>query len=216
MKIRIGEVDFKSHFDAKKYARDIIGQYVGGCIGESSEHYEFMVALWGRSPNYSSGVLYFEIGRKFKGYAISSVTCEGVIDWSLRSAVAGKSVNTWTMLTVAMRQAIRGQTTQFKAKSNNWCSLCESSGTLEVDHILSFKSLMRGYLDYAGKYPDVYAYAHSGYMFRPEDREFEANWQKWHRERCLLRMLCVRCHSKCTLEARIGRPMIGYFDSESE
>ena len=215
MKVRIGSSEFKSQSVAKKHVQGVIEQYAGEHVGESSEHWSLINALWERSPSYVSGVLYFEVSRKFRGCAISSITCEGNIDWSVRSAVSGKTVNKWTMLTVAMRQAIRPQIQKFKAGCSRLCEICQSGSKLEIDHTVSFKSLMRGYLDQAGPSPDVYMYMHAGWMFRPEDREFEANWQQYHEERCSLRPLCVPCHQKCTLEARIGRPMIGYFDSSS-
>lgn len=215
MKIRIGASEFKSQTVAKKHVQSIIEQYVGENIGESSEHWGLINALWERSPSYVIGVLYFEVSRKFRGCAISAITGNGKIDWSVRGAVSGKDVNRWTMLTVAMRQAIRPQIQKFKAGCSRLCEICQSGGKLEIDHTVSFKSLMRGYLDQAGPSPDVFVYMHAGWMFRPEDREFEANWQQYHEERCALRPLCVPCHLRCTLEARMGRPMIVYF-SESE
>ena len=87
---------------------------------------------------------------------------------------------------------------------------------MECDHIIPFKRLMRDYLETQGHYPELFLYAHSGWAFRPEDREFEAGWAKFHEERCQLRMLCERCHLKVTLEARMARPIIRYFgDSDS-
>ena len=72
--------------------------------------------------------------------------------------------------------------------------MCDYNGFCEVDHVLAFKSLMRDYLGLRGYYPSDYTYAHSGWTFRPEDREFEEEWVRFHEGRCSLRLLCHLCH----------------------
>ena len=154
------------------------------------------------------GECHFVIGQKFAGAAVKAVTTNGVIDWSLRSAISGKQVSRWTMLTVALRGSIRPQMQRFRGAASGKCELCDFNGFCEVDHVIAFKSLMREYLDLRGYYPSEYAYQHSGWAFRLEDREFEMEWVQFHEERCSLRLLCHGCHLVVTKGQRS--------DSESE
>ena len=97
---------------------------------------------------------------------------------------------------------------RFRGAGSGKCELCDFNGFCEVDHVIAFKSSMREYLDLRGCYPEIYVYAHSGWQFRPEDREFEAEWVQFHEERCSLRLLCHSCHLVVTQRQRS--------DSESE
>jgi hypothetical protein len=134
VRVQIGGAEFPTMAAAKVYMRKIIEGCVGRYIDESNEHWPMISALWQRSPNFESGLLYFEASRKFKGCAIKAVTSAGNIDWSIRSAISGKDVGKWTKLTLAMRTAIRPQTVQFRYKSSKLCEICGSGGFLEVDH----------------------------------------------------------------------------------
>lgn len=196
MKLRLGEMDFQSMGDAKKYVMNLAKGFVGREIHPGSEHFEFFSALWLRSPNWESGLTHFEIGRKFMSAAFVAVTHEGKrIDFSLRTAVRGKDVGTWTKLTIALRGSIRPQIQTFKAECDGLCEMCGATEHLEIDHVVSFKSLMRGYLDSKNDvYPGEYDYNHSGWRFKSADWLFERDWQEWHRQKCLLRPLCSGCH----------------------
>ena len=207
MKLCIGGVDFKTKRAAKKYVTETIRKYIGSEINESSDDYAFFIALWVKSPAWVDGATHFEVATKFNGAAIRAVTCEGIkIDFSLRAAIRGKDVGTWTKLTIALRQSIRPQIQQFKAKCSGRCDMCDRCGHLEIDHIIQFKDIMSGYLDSRGRvYPEIYTYTHSGWIFTQDDLEFEKEWQEWHRSRCSLRPLCVHCHKIVTVGTRSGR-----------
>ena len=122
---------------------------------ENSEHFKLLMSLWVRSPLFVAGECHFVVGRKFAGAAVKTVTtCEGLmIDWSIRSAISGKEVSTWTMFTVAMRAAIRPHMQKFRSAGSGKCEMCDYNGFCEVDHVISFKSLMREYLGLRGYYP---------------------------------------------------------------
>ena len=93
---------------------------------------------------------------------------------------------------------------RFRGAGSGKCELCDFNGFCEVDHLIAFKSLMPEYLELRGYYPSEYVYAHSGWQFRPEDREFEVEWVQFHEER----LLCHECHLVVTQRQRS--------DSESE
>src|SRR5690349_377054 len=146
MKLQIGDMHFPTKAQAKKYVREVVEQYVGAEINEESEHFGFFTALWTRSPAWVEGVRHFEVSRKFLGAAIRAVTGDGVIiEFSMRAAVAGKDVNVWTKLTLALRASIRPQIQHFKGKCRGLCELCGNGGKIEIDHVVTFKSLMRDY-----------------------------------------------------------------------
>lgn len=215
MKLCIGGVDFKTKGLAKKYVTETIRKYIGSEINESSDDFAFFMALWMKSPAWVDGATHFEVATKFSGAAIRAVTGDGIkIDFSLRAAIRGKDVNTWTKLTIAMRGAIRPQIQQFKTKCNGKCDMCDKCGYLEIDHIIQFKDLMAGYLDSRSRvFPEVYTYTHSGWIFTQEDLGFEKEWQEWHRSRCSLRPLCSVCHLSVTKAGRSSDSELSASDS---
>ena len=203
MKLRLGEKDFQSMSEAKKYVMNLAKEFVGGEIHPGSEYFDFFATLWLRSPNWVEGLSHFEVGKKFMGAAFVAITHEGKrVDFSLRTAIRGKEVNTWTKLTIALRGSIRPQIQAFKAQCEENCEMCGIAGKLEIDHVVSFKSLMRGYLDSKeNMYPADYDYNHSGWRFKSADWAFEKDWQEWHKQRCALRPLCLSCHLVVTKTA---------------
>ena len=202
MKICIGPMKFTTKKSAKLHVKSIVESLIGWEVRETNEHFELLMGLWLRSPSFMPGECHFLIGAKFAGAAIKTVTGNGVIDWSIRAAISGKEVSKWTMLTIALRGAIRPQMQRFRGAGSGKCELCDFNGFCEVDHIIAFKSLMREYLDLRGYYPSEYVYAHSGWQFRPEDRAFEVEWVNFHEERCSLRLLCHSCHLVVTQRQR--------------
>ncbi len=199
MKLCLAGETYASKKIAKAHIISIVNSLIGWEVRELSEHFELLMSLWMRSPLFVPGVTHFIVAQKFAGAAMKAVTCEGQnIDWSIRGAISGKSCNTWTKLTVALRGAIRPQMQKFRGAGSGKCELCETQGFCEVDHVVSFKSLMRGYLDARGFYPESYIYQHSGWAFTAADRGFEAEWQQFHQERCSLRLLCHDCHLTVT------------------
>jgi hypothetical protein len=209
MKLTIAGVEYRTKKMAKQFVKSVVDSIIGWEVRETSEHFGLLMSLWQRSPSLVPGDVYFVIGAKFASAAIKAITGDGImIDWSLRSAISGKDVSRWTKLTQALRGAIRPQMQKFRGAGSGKCELCDFNGFCEVDHLKSFKSLMREYLDLRGFYPENYEYAHSGWCFKPEDWEFEANWQQFHQERCSLRLLCHECHLGVTQRQR--------GDSESE
>ena len=203
MKICIGPMKFTTQKSAKLFVKSIVESLIGYEVRESSEHFELLMGLWLRSPLFVPGVVHFIVAQKFSGAAMKAVTCEGQnIDWSIRSAISGKDVSRWTKLTQALRSSIRSQMQKFRVAGNGKCELCEVEGFCEVDHCVRFRDLMRDYLDLRGYFPLDYDYLHSGFAFKSEDREFEANWQQFHQERCSLRLLCHDCHLTVTQRQR--------------
>lgn len=195
MKVCLAGVDYKTKKHAKVYVKSVVDSLIGWEVRETSEHFGLLMSLWLRSPLFVPGATHFIVGQKFAGAAIKTVlACKGVIDWSIRAAISGKQVSKWTMLTVALRGSIRPQMQRFRGAGSGKCELCDFTGFCEVDHKITFKSLMRGYLEVRGYYPSEYTYQHSGWAFRPEDQEFEMEWVKFHEERCSLRLLCHGCH----------------------
>ena len=181
MKICIATMKFATKKHAKLHVKSIVEPLIGWEVRESSEHFEFLMGLWLRSPSFTPGVTHFIVAQKFAGAAMKAIASDGtMIDWSLRSAISGKEVSRWTKLTVAMRGAIRPQMQRFRGAASGKCELCDFNGFCEVDHVIAFKCLMREYLDLRGYYPSEYAYQHSGWAFKPEDREFEADWVQFH------------------------------------
>ena len=92
MKICIATMKFATKKHAKLHVKSIVEPLIGWEVRESSEHFEFLMGLWLRSPSFVPGECHFLIGQKFAGAAIKTVTTNGVIDWSLRSAISGREV----------------------------------------------------------------------------------------------------------------------------
>ena len=70
MKLRLGEKDFQSMSEAKKYVMNLAKEFVGGEIHPGSEYFDFFATLWLRSPNWVEGLSHFEVGKKFMGAAL--------------------------------------------------------------------------------------------------------------------------------------------------
>ena len=204
MKLRLGEKDFQSMSEAKKYVMNLAKEFVGGEIHPGSEYFDFFAALWLRSPSWEKGLSHFIVSQKFLNAAFAAIIQGGKrVDFSLRTAIRGKDCTTWTKITLAMRIAIRPQVQAFKAQSKNKCELCDSSEHLEVDHERSFRDLMRGFIESrGGVFPERYDYKHSGWVFTEADRDFELGWVQYHQSRCSLRLLCHDCHQQRTLQQR--------------
>ena len=199
MKLWLAGTSYASKKLAKNHVKSVVNSLIGWEIRESSEHFKLLMDLWLRSPLFVHGVTHFIVGQKFAGAAMKAVTCEGQnIDWSIRGAISGKDVSTWTKLTGSMRGSIRPQMQKFISAGSGECEMCDFNGFCEVDHVQPFKKLMRDYLDARGYFPSEYRYLHSGWSFTAADREFETKWVQFHQERCSLRLLCHSCHLTVT------------------
>ena len=203
MKLLIGGQVFPSKALAKKYVIGIAERYVNSEINVKSPDYGLFQDLWTRSPSFEDGYDRFHVGRKFSGVCICSISSDGnnKIDWSLRNAVAGRFPTTWTQCVLSMRHAIRPQIQVFREQCNK-CKLCDSKENIEIDHVVSFNSLMLGYLGPTVNMPDIYKYTSSGWTFTPENAEFEKGWVEYHRQNCELRPLCSTCHKQVTRASR--------------
>ena len=204
MKIDIGGCAFATKAAAKKHATQVLTKYKGRRIDVGAEDYGFIAALWKRSPSWAEGYTKFDVGQKFNGLGITAVGDGGKsIDWSIKTAVSGRNVNMWSMLTQAMRGAIRPQILAFRGRSVVHCELCSSTRQIEVDHVVTFKVLMYQWLELWGdERPSDFVYSHAGFQFREEDEAFRRGWANHHRVHCRLRFLCSDCHVKVTTEAR--------------
>ena len=205
MKICLGAQSFASKKHAKVHVSRILSGLVGWEVRESSEHFELLMGLYRRSQTHESVISHFLIIEKFGRVGVRAVTGEGkMIDWSLRSAIAGGDVTMWGKLTGAMRNSIRAQTKKFKAESNGRCALCDAGGFMEADHYgIQFKDLMREYLASRGYFPSSYDYELVGWVFKPEDQGFEQGWQEFYLKLCSLRLLCHSCHLTVTKGQRL-------------
>ena len=205
MKIVIGDQTFSSKLEAKKAATLVLSQYKGQRIEVGQKDYSFVEALWKRSPSWVDGYDAFYIGQKGFGIGLTSFAGDGkcAIDWSVKVAISGRNVNTHTMLTQAMRVAIRPQVLAYRGRGLVHCEKCSSSDKIEVDHVVTFRTLMYQWLDqWQGEKPSEFIYTHAGWLFGQEDESFKKGWADYHRVHCRLRFLCSQCHLGVTAETR--------------
>ena len=204
MKLTIGDRTFATKVEAKKHSTAVLLKYKGRRVDVLAEDYAFVEALWKRSPSWVEGCTSFEVGQKFNGIGVSAISGDGVsIDWSVKSAVSGRHVNSLSQLTQALRTAIRSQILAFRGRGIAHCELCRSTKQIEVDHVVTFKKLMYEYLELWGDdRPKEFIYSHAGWLFKEQDEEFRKGWTDHHRVHCRLRLLCSACHLNVTIEAR--------------
>jgi hypothetical protein len=203
MKIIIGGEIFATKAKAKEYVVNLTKKYIGGRVDESSPDFGVFSDLWTRSPSFEEGPCHFEVGKRFTSVAIKTVLREPVnrvIDWSLRSAVSGRFPSQHTQLTLAMRLAIRPQIQAFKY-NNRQCAQCYVYNDIQIDHVTSFKDLMRAFIDKECP-PTFYYFSPSGWAFCPEHVDYENKWTEFHLTKARLRPLCADCHKDVTQFAR--------------
>lgn len=96
----------------------------------------------------------------------------------------------------AMRYAVKQQIRDYKFRNRDKpCQLCGSRENLTVDHVQKFRDLKAVFLASHPNPPTQFAKnADNQNMFRREDFEFERQWQYFHRNNAVLRILCYHCN----------------------
>jgi len=185
MRLAIGEVEFATKAKAKAHMKELLARHMGGSIIEGSECWPMVMSLWRRSPEFRPGSTTFAVDRNQAGRPSVRACVDGqIVDWSVRSAIAGKRPTIHTQLTLAMRRAVRSQVLAWKGRlAERRCSMChELADCLEADHVVPFILLIRGFMDSRVDRPGELVQVAAGFAFRPEDMGWEAAWQKWHEE----------------------------------
>lgn len=110
-------------------------------------------------------------------------------------------------LAQAMRNAVKDNIYAFKATQTN-CAMCkkeEKEG--DIDHIEPFAIIKKDFTElYSqnGKTPpeEFSMNEFSAFIFKPENKEFEEEWTKYHNERAKYQLLCKKCHKEKTKKDR--------------
>ena len=203
----IDKKNFKTKKAAYEYTRKKI--YDMGCrtIKQESdpENFAFLASL-----------VSFKLGSNCTGFEIFKLpqTKDAL---HLRAEVDGayklvswcdcaKQTNTkHNKLAQAMRNAVKSDIYAFKI-SQTTCAMCCDAITEEkegdVDHIEPFTIIKGDFMKDREEPTEFSKNEFSSFIFRPENKEFEEEWTKYHNKRAKYQMLCKKCHKKKTKRDR--------------
>lgn len=100
-------------------------------------------------------------------------------------------------LAQSFRKSIRDQIHEFKSNNKLKCVICDisnlSSKKFHVDHIIKFKHLYKNFMEKGYDIPELECdEVNGGKKFK--DIEFTEKWQKYHKKKAELRILCEKCN----------------------
>ena len=97
-----------------------------------------------------------------------------------------------------MRSAIEEQIEEYKKGRELKCGKCGSKSKPEVDHMnILFVELYENFLKGRKDIPKEFDNTKSNSKcFREEDKKFKEEWEEYHKENAILRILCNICNNK--------------------
>jgi len=200
--------DTKKEFDL--YARkEIIGKIgLTNSVKKTGTHnFKTLNNLLKRHPEYNvktSKMVDFEIVRNklnaaaFEVNILNDDDTKTDISW----VTAIKANITKSDLIEALRSSIESQIFDFKKatpQSNVFCQTCFSKDNIQIDHIVTFKDLVKSFLtkEKDEEVPTSFVNMTDGTnrkCFKKEDARFEQRWREFHFKHAELRFLCRTCN----------------------
>ncbi len=226
----IGNKEFKSQKGAIEYTRAIARKYGSLAYIHGGDDFEYLMALFERHPKsikkLGCGIRAFKVITNFGGHlAFSIIRMDGTEDdFSFISCVKGKERSGKAYLKEAMRQAIALQVSVFKEYKamefkalhpdadgvNDFeCDGCKvrinQSLDAHVDHVIEFSRLQEAFIEGRNDIPKIFNDRYHGLKeFRLSDMNFSDEWEKFHGEETIFRILCSVCNSMRLTKNLIG------------
>lgn len=213
MKWNIGNQQFKSKDECRKFVRNIlIG--LGPCeVTKDHINYNFLVDMTKKHPQslnkIGSGIDCFIVCKdRLNGdaYSLNIKRVDGsIIDISWNICCGYIKAQD---LTEAMRASVSQQVIDFRAQKTGICDGCKkTSNKLDVHHhSVDFNTIKREFIEKTkceipSKFDD-------DEYNRPilKDSQFKSDWLEYHQFRAKYRLLCCDCHHKSHGSKKINKP----------
>lgn len=207
MKVFVGEIEFDSKKDLRKFIKERINNATGTyrIIPDTI----FFKSLIRKHPNFEEKTknkeidhFYTKPNRFNKDTLYVKFKDGSMIDFSWVKCITGKGTDNETKLNIAMRNAIEHQIDYFKLERKtkiNICHICGKEVTsnqyYHVDHVIKFSVLKRYFLKNTKREIPNKFVEKIGYYFTYEDKDFCEEWKDFHYENSIL---CIT-HEKCNL-----------------
>lgn len=203
--IIVGPYTFRSKKELGEFEKETMAHldYTDSLRATASEDvFAFYVALVHRHPEVSrkleKGLADLKIVRSKRDYhakELQIIHHDG--DWSSISrntCVTQRADTDHGRLRAAMRTAIDGQTTTYRARHSR-CERCDvSTPSGEVDHILPFETLVSNFCAGRSDIPTEFSKMPLTNQVCFASPGFSAEWQQYHLDNATLRYLCQTCH----------------------
>lgn len=196
------KLTFKNNTEKLKYYKNILNKGVCTSLKNERENdYNDMMVLFTEHHEYPyklRDVVDIMIVRNKKTpryYEFNLIRENGDIeDISYRCCINKRNDN--YDYNNAMRNAIEPQIKDFKGLCEDKCEICGSINDIQIDHIYEFCDLVKDFqcrtsLNKPSIFNDSYD---NTAIFREEDKEYEYEWYKYHKNNAKLRPLCKRCN----------------------
>lgn len=215
-KIVIAGNTFKYKKDLHEYTKNLINKKGLCIIDNTDKDFNFFVELFFRKPYneiYRGKVKAFKITRnpitQQIGHMlwISNNNKEYTFSWN--KCVDGKDGDSYKFkLTSACRVSINEQREEFWYSSDkcNKCNKPKINRECDIDHIIEFSDLFDEFNEtWEGKKPSKFNKDSitCQYIFCEEDELYKIAFQKFHREKAQLQLLCKDCHKNKTYRTNI-------------
>lgn len=210
---KIGNNTFKTKDDAENYVRDLIIS-IGMCDSVKSlslEIFNELLDILQCHPNKDKVADIIDIRiiknkLNSKAFEINILKSDNMYeDISWRICVSGLHKTHKQELLSALRYSIDEQIYHYKQSvSIDTCTLCSElcnvNGGTHVDHVVHFEKLINDFHTICNiRVPITFDNATDGSnrrRFKDEDYEYATEWQKYHKNNAILRILCSECNLK--------------------
>lgn len=199
----------KSLDDVRTTLQTVLGLKKSVVVSEHHDYWLFLIQLFSNHctwKNRLSEIEAFQITRAKTNQALlvklKRKQQKRWITTSWRKAHSGQANKKCIdLLTAAMRHAIRVQIRKFrKTQRQPQCALCAQTPALyHVDHIVPFSHLKRDFLaqtQWETPVDDFRSGAQGQVRFGPKHKTFKTAWQRFHRQKATLQLLCPECNLK--------------------
>lgn len=210
VKIKFGNICFKTQKLAEDYVRNLIIK-INICDSVKNRGIEYYNKLYDiilKHPDSDSklrNIEDFKISKNklnINAYELYIIKKDGIIeDVSWRICASGKHKKMKQEFVSALRYTIENQIYDFKKISDlTICSLCglSTNNTPHIDHIIHFDKIVEDFQKYIKKEAPInFDNAPDNTnrrMFKEEDKEYEQEWNNYHKNNAKLRVLCKRCN----------------------
>jgi hypothetical protein len=207
---RIGELAFKTKVAVKRYVRSELERLGYRKVNKEDEKdFSFLYNVFRNHSEFAekegAGVYKFIIepnpmtGDSYQTSIIRNDHSRDTFSWV--HCTEFKPRSTASDLAMAMREAVQLQIKAFRDEAPRICAMddCKYNEHLCVDHIYAFRYLKDEFLIQTTlPAPTQFTSCEQTRMtkFRDEDSQFANEWQKYHRQRATLQILCRTCNNK--------------------
>jgi 5-methylcytosine-specific restriction endonuclease McrA len=207
---------FSSQKKLKEYAVGICRKNLNIIVDTEHVDYGFFVDMFERHPtkkfDEETDTIMFQIvdGTKSVNFDIQPplTTQEpfrayfklGSTTWnsfSLLKKCIDKKPNTNEDIKGTFRNEISEQLSTFNEQNRYICAVCSSHEHLDIDHIVPFADILKGFTDDNGFSDDIGKKSGS-YKYYFNNRNYAEKWKTYHQDNSSLQYLCKSCHKHKT------------------